>query len=67
MYSSIVLWYLFSCTLYTEWNPTRGNDVDSENSDDQTAEENAFSEEMKNIWAMEMVALQDVGEKSNKK
>jgi hypothetical protein len=34
-------------------------DDDSENSDDQATLENAFSEELKNIWALEIMALHD--------
>ena len=41
-------------------------DEDSEHLDDQAAEENAFSEELKKIWALEMTAL-DHNEKLNKK
>ena len=42
-------------------------DEDSENSDEQTAEENAFSEELKKIWVMESMALDDDDNISNKK
>ena len=34
-------------------------DDDSENLDDQATLENAFSEELKNIWALEIMALDD--------
>ncbi len=34
-------------------------DDNSENSDDQAAEETAFSEELKKLWAMEMEGLDD--------
>ena len=42
-------------------------DEATENLEEQTAEENAFSEELKKIWAMESMALDDDDNISNKK
>jgi hypothetical protein len=43
------------------WNGILPDETDdlSENSDDQAAEETAFSEELKKLWAMEMEGLDD--------